>query len=374
MRPKRAALAFAVISLALAALAWQPVDRHWHAAHLLTSLANAPPASSTEALPSSDLVETDLVIPQEGRTLRARCYRLASANRGHGLVVAHGVHHKGIDERRLVPFARALAREGLVVLTPELRDLADYRITLSGADDIEASVLYLSQRRDWVDGPRVGVLGFSFAGGLSLVAASRPALRDRLAYVASLGGHHDLERVLRFFVSNEIPTPTGLEKRPAHEYGLVVFVYGNVEAFVPEPDQDTARNLLREWLKEDREAARAHAKGCTTAPCHELLGLLEEGNMQKLGSRALALIEAHPAQLAALSPKGKLATIEAPVYLLHGTADSVIPPGESDWAAQELGPHPHRLLVTPLIEHVEVSKPAPITEKLALVRFMAGIM
>jgi dienelactone hydrolase len=373
MRPKRAALAFAVITLALAALAWQPVDRHWHAAHLLTSLAYAPPASSIEALPS-DLVETDLVIPQEGGTLRARCYRLASAARGQGLVVAHGVHHKGIDERRLVPFARALAREGLVVLTPELRDLADYRITLSGADDIEASVLYLSQQRDWVGGHRVGVLGFSFAGGLSLVAASRPALRGRLAYVASLGGHHDIERVLRFFVSNEIPTPMGLEKRTAHEYGLVVFVYGNVQAFIPEPDQETARSLLREWLKEDREAARALAKGCTTAPCHGLLDLLEKGNVQELGSRALALIEAHPAQLAALSPKGKLHAIEAPVYLLHGTGDSVIPPSESDWAAQELGPHPHRLLVTPLIEHVEVSKPASFTEKLALVRFMAGIM
>jgi hypothetical protein len=37
-----------------------------------------------------------------------------------------------MNERRMVPFARELARAGLVVMTPEMTDLADYRITRQG--------------------------------------------------------------------------------------------------------------------------------------------------------------------------------------------------------------------------------------------------
>ena len=42
------------------------------------------------------------------------------------------------------------------------------------------------------------MMGISFAGGLSIVAAGRPALRDHVAVVLSLGGHGDLPRTLRY--------------------------------------------------------------------------------------------------------------------------------------------------------------------------------
>jgi hypothetical protein len=44
-------------------------------------------------------------------------------------------------------------------------------------------------------------MGISFAGGLSVVAAGRPALRDHVAYVFSFGGHGDMQRVLRYLCS-----------------------------------------------------------------------------------------------------------------------------------------------------------------------------
>src|ERR671926_127295 len=49
---------------------------------------------------------------------------------------------------RLVPFARELARAGLVVLTPALDDLADYRIDPRSVDELCDSVLYLGSRGD----------------------------------------------------------------------------------------------------------------------------------------------------------------------------------------------------------------------------------
>ena len=57
-------------------------------------------------------------------------------------------------------------------------------------------------------------MGISFAGGLSMVAAGRPAIRDRLAFVFSFGGHGDLPRVLRYLCTGLEPLEPG--DPPAH--------------------------------------------------------------------------------------------------------------------------------------------------------------
>ena len=331
-------------------------------------------ALSSKPSSAVPLVETDVVVPGRDGPIRARTYRRADLAQGPGLVVAHGVHYQGIDERRLVPFARELARAGRVVLTPELRDITDYRITQQGADIIADSVTWLSARRDLVSEPKVGLMGFSFAGGLALVAASRPELQGKLAYVTSVGGHDDLARVLHFLVSDEIETPRGLVHEKAHDYGLIVVVYGVVEHFVDEPDRDTIRDALRFWLHEDRPAAWARASACTTAACERIFMLTESMRLKELRPELERLIDERSADLAALSPRGRLGRIGVPVYLLHGSEDSVIPPSEAEWADKELEGTPHQALVSPLLEHVEVSKTAALGQELELVDFMSKML
>lgn len=369
MSRSRLFLAAALILLALTSVSWDPLSRRVRSAQMLSDLSHAPDQRSDEPL-----VETDLSLPHAKGVTRARIYRRADVSRGKGVVIAHGVHYAGIDEKRLVPFARTLARAGLVVMTPELRDLADYRITDRGVYEMQAAVRMLSARRDLVSDPHVGLLGFSFAGGLALVAAADPDTSLHLDGVMSIGGHHDLERVLRFFVNDEIETPSGSLPMKAHEYGLVVLLYGNVDAFVPAADRTVLADALRFWLKEDREAAKTRAKDCTTEPCTHLFGLVEQGQLGEIKSKVWTLIEAHRNELRALSPAGRLRSIGVPVSLLHGSADNVIPPTELAWGDRELEGRPHRAVVTPLIEHVEVSKTATLTDKLTLVDFMASLL
>ena len=76
----------------------------------------------------------------------------------------------------------------------------------------------------------------------------------------------------------------------------------------------------------------------------------------------------------ALSPAGRMARIPVPVYLLHGEGDSVIPPEETTWADAELGAHEHVALVSPLIEHVEISGQPTVSDQWALVRFMSRLL
>ena len=47
------------------------------------------------------------------------------------------------------------------------------------------------------------IRGISFSGGLSIVAAGRPALRDKVSYVMSFGGHGDLPRVMKYLASGK---------------------------------------------------------------------------------------------------------------------------------------------------------------------------
>jgi dienelactone hydrolase len=325
--------------------------------------------------PSAELakaVEEELSIPSAGGPIRARLYRPAKGGARRGLVVAHGVHYQGIDERRLMPFARALAQSGLVVLTPELVDLADYRLTTSSITRISASVSYLAARRDLIESGRVGLLGFSFAGGLSLVAAAEPAVRDKLEYVVSVGGHHSVDRVFRFLLTSRVETPSGTVKFKAHDYGLAVVMYGYLDEFLTEPELTPTRNAIRAWLHEDRAAARACAASLSGEGAR-LFHLLEEQKLAELSPKLSAIVSAHRAELAALSPAGKLGQIHAPVYLLHGSLDSVIPASEAEFAGLELGSHAHEVLVTPLIEHVEVSGAAGLGQKLSLLSFMAHL-
>lgn len=339
------------------------------AGELLTRLA-----APKDAAAGLVLAEKDLWL-RDAKPIRARLY-LPEGGHGHGIVVSHGVHFRGIDEPRLVSFARALARSGLVVLTPELDDLIDYRVSQRGIDVIGQSIRYLGARRDLVTEQKVGVIGFSFAGGLSLVAAAKPELADRIAFVTSVGGHHDLARVLEFLLSGVVATPTGPEHREPHEYGLVILTYEHLDHFVPGPDRAVMGDALRAWLQEDRPRARTLASLRTTAEGEHVFMLLETHQLGTLASELRHVIAEHGAELDALSPKDRLAHIRAPVYLLHGSADSVIPPSEAEWAARELevAHTPHLALVTPLIEHVEVDKTAGLEDKIELVHFMAQLM
>ena len=96
---------------------WAPAARYLRAAQFLTRLSQTAP-SPPDAV---HLVTEDVTIPGKNGPIRARLYFRADATPGRGIVVAHGVHYRGIDERRLVPFARALAESGLTVLRPTLK-------------------------------------------------------------------------------------------------------------------------------------------------------------------------------------------------------------------------------------------------------------
>ncbi len=326
---------------------------------------------------SHDVREEAMMFPTPRGEVRARIYAPAQHDgpalaHAPGLVLVHGVHDKGIDEPRLARFARAIASSGVLVMTPVIRELADYRVEATSLDTVEAAAHALSARTGHA---RVGLMGMSFGGGLALVAASRPSLADHVAFVVAVGAHDDLERVTRFFVTG---VTTGPDGAPAtvkpHDYGPMVLAYSHTRDLFPEADRVLAEEALGLWLREHPVDAREKAKLLPDAS-RARVELLFEGRFGELREELLHIIAARKHEMEDVSPSHHLAAVHAPVYLLHGAGDTVIPATETKWLARDTpAPYLREALVSRAIVHVDMDGKTPVYEQWQLVDFMARIL
>jgi pimeloyl-ACP methyl ester carboxylesterase len=366
-RATRLGLALAVA--AILAIAWRPARDHVRAASLLARFIDPESHRLLSDIGRHPITLRELASPGASR---ARLYVPERIARPPGLVLVHGVHYRGIDEPRLQRLARAIAEEGVAVLTPEIRALCEYRVDPGSIDAIGAAARTLARE---LGVPRVGVMGFSFAGGLSLIAASDPDAGAALSFVVAIGAHDDLGRVLRFFVDNESPRPDGttLHLR-AHPYGPAVLVSAHAADFCPAADAPLAAEVLRLWIHEDFGAARELARGLSPAGAAEMTPFFDR-DTAPLAPAIAAEIDRLAPSFAAVSPSAHLARLRVPVFLLHGASDRVIPASETEWLAHDTPASRLRaVLVTRAIEHVELEGQAPLADRLALVHFMAGVL
>jgi dienelactone hydrolase len=293
------------------------------------------------------------------------------------------VHAGGIDEPRLIQFARDVASMGRVVVAAELPDLKQYSITPRTTDMIEDAAMWLSASSGYAPDGRVGLMGISFAGGLAVVAAGRPALKDRVAFVMSFGGHGDLPRTLRYLCTGVQPDGG---RRPPHDYGVAIILLGVADRVVPSDQAQPLRDAILAFLhashvdmvdKAEGQVEFARAKSMAAAlpePARLLMAYVNERDVASLGPILAPHAEAlggDPALSADKSP-----TPSAPVYLLHGTDDNVIPAVESKLLADSLRARGTRVtqLATPLITHAEVDRSAATRAIWDLVSFWANLL
>src|SRR5256885_5256491 len=79
-----------------------------------------------------------------------------------------GIHSMGINEPRLTALAKDLAGSGVMVMTLALPDLMRYQLTVRSTDVIEDGVAWMAKQPDLAPHGRVGLIGISFAGGMSV--------------------------------------------------------------------------------------------------------------------------------------------------------------------------------------------------------------
>ena len=326
-------------------------------------------------------------IPTRLGDVPAQFYR-PSGTFSRGVLLVPGIHSLGIDEPRLTALARDLAGSGLMVMTMALPDLQRYQITPRSTDVIEDVVSWMVTRPDLAPDGRVGIVGISFAGGLSVVAAARPSIRDKVAFVLSFGGHADMPRVMRYLATGEEAHVPGVETLPPHDYGVAVILYGLADQGIVPPEQVAPlRKGVETFLYASQltlvdmndanatfEKARQYAK-TLPEPATTYMTYVNDRNTKKLGPALVPYLGALGADSPSLSADRAPAPA-APVFLLHGSEDTVIPPVESVLLAGYLrnkGADVH-LLVSDLITHAELDRAAAAGQTWKLVSFWANVL
>jgi len=397
-RRSKAAILVAGLLVVFGALALPYLD----ALSFIIRAADVPGAPATVAGWRATTVSREEVfaVPTRQGDVPARFYRPASGVR-RTILLMPGVHRDGIDESRLVGLAEDLAGTGFGVLTIAAPDLQKFKITPQVTDVIEDAVRWASAQPHYAPDGKVGLLGISFSGGLSVVAAGRESIRERVAFVLSFGGHGDLARVMHYLCSGEVlgdldrakissavVGATHVGVHPPHDYGVAVVLLSLADRVVP-ADQVAALSrgidgfLLASSLAMTDPAGalrvfddmKAYAQGLPE-PSRTLMTYVNDRAVDKLGPILLPIADGlrdYPG-MAALSAERAPPPL-APVLLLHGVDDNVIPSVETVLLAEHLeGKADVTGLLSGLITHAEVNRTPSLTEVWRLMRFWRGIM
>ena len=332
--------------------------------------------------------ESPHTVPTRQGEVPAQFYRPSTVARKRTLLLVPGIHSMGINEPRLTALAHDLAAGGYLVMTLALPDLQNYRITVKSPDVLEDAVTWMAQRPDLAPDGKVGMIGVSVAGGLSTAAAGRPSIRDKVAFVLSFGGHGDMPRVMRYLATGEeLPAP-GAVTHPPHDYGVAVILYILADRGVVPPEQAAAlRDGVRTFLlasqltlvnKDQANATFAKAREMAKAlpePSQTYMNYVNDRAVKKLGPVLVPFLQQLGADDPALSPQRATPPI-APVFLLHGDEDTVIPPAESvilGEALQSKGATV-RVLLSHIITHAELDRSGDTLEAWKLISFWADLL
>ena len=340
------------------------------------------------------VTEREVTIPTRRGPMRGRLYEPAGSHTRAALLTS-GLHASGIDEPRLVRLARQVAASHLAVITPDIPELSRFEIAPAITDAIEDAGEWLAGEPTLATDHKAALMGISFSGGLSIIAAGRPSLANKIAYVFSLGGHDDLPRVLRYLCTGHEPSPIpdvqlGTARNseiilPPHDYGVAVILLALADRVVPASQAARLREGVRQYLWAsaldggvDKAAApqafedvRKYARSLPE-PSATLMRYVLARDVVHLGARLLPLIGSAAPDGLSVSKSPKPAV---PVFLLHGLEDNVIPAVESEYLASDLRGHaPVRLLLSGLISHADADQPIHVSDVVQLAGFWGDLL
>ena len=369
----KVAIAALVVTSLVVVLAWPYV----HTAAFLLDVAGVE-GGIRRWIPVTRFTVTwsDHAVPTRFGPIDVRLYEPAPA-RAPAVLVVPGVHGGGVDSPRIVTLCGRLAASGYRVACAPMPELRQYRITSRSTDMIEDATAWLVDS-EFATAGRATLVGVSFAGGLALVAAGRESIRDRLNAVVSIGGHGSLARTLAFLTTGVLPD--GSYRQP-HDYPLAVVALSVVTDLVPADQVEPLRTIVRGFLDASLDGRAGTPESAAMLreleiraetlpePAHAVAAAVLGRDVATLG-RTLAPYMGPFGEDPALSPELSPRPT-APVFLLHGTDDNVIPSTETPLTAQDLEAHGTevRRLLTPLLTHAHLITRAPPADLWALVDF-----
>jgi hypothetical protein len=203
------------------------------------------------------------------------------------ILIVHGVNPTGKNSLDLVRISEGLAQSGFEVFVPDFAEMRKLHLTPGESDNIKEAFQFI--------GRDAGMACFSYGCGPAIAAAADPGIRDHVRFVLAFGGYFDIREALEFLVTG------------------------------PEPPVA--------WAKSDYLAANTDL-GATADERRQVVSLFASATPEEFRTRFHNLPASIQTRLQAISPANYLPQMRAPLILVHGLEDPVIPSQQSVEFAQ----------------------------------------
>ena len=356
MRSRRSRLLVCAVLVAVGLLALGPRMR---VAYLTTLLLLELPTPETDGPIARRLPDPQIervTFEGAGRAMIADVYRPASGSRrSHrpGIVLNHGVAAGGMNDLRLTNFADALARAGYVALVPEFINLKEFRVRPSDVGEMVSSYEYLERLPD-VNPDRVGFFGFSYAGGIAMLAANDPRISERVRFCFLLGSYYDLRSIVTYATTGYyLEDGEWVYMKPRHT-GKWAVLRNSLRLVGDDTDRRLLSRIANSKLEDDTcdVSASADSLGEEGALLYELMMNGDPdaaaGIIDRLSPGILGYFDE-------LSMPGNMENVTARLIIVHGRDDNLMPYTESILLAENAPPKAiAELRILESIQHVDL--------------------
>ena len=283
----------------------------------------------------------DLLIPDTRRTGEGYEYQVYHPSRKviRTVILVNGMTIGGMQDPRLINFARSCADSGLRVVVPDLPGLSRFLVESGDLRRLErVAQIFVKDSQE-----KIGLIGFSTGGSYSLLLAGRPILRNKIGPVVLFSPIYDVRDVAERLHTTVNPPPRTEKEWDQFYWAQYVIAFRNRHRLhLSRAVQEALGILLADYAEYSLGVKRVfYEQRIAALDLMKRTDLLSEGKTLDL-----------------LSARGKLAGVQSPVFILHDASDLVVPPDHSRRMYSELsqrGPgFRQEVLVTPWLSHVEM--------------------
>ena len=265
-----------------------------------------------------------------------------------------GADTAGKDDPRLVAFATTLARARFNVLVPDLPSLRSLRVNSGNIGEVADLFSWLSRQPALTPKGRAGIFAFSYGAGPVILAAMKPALRQRVRFIMTVGAYYDLRQVLTFFTTGWFRAKGTWRHRTPNAFGKWVFVLSNADRLPDPSDRRILKAMARRKLR--NMTAGVENLAAELSPSGRAVYDFIVNKNRALAPRLMAALpESIDGEIRALNLANKdLHRLRAHLILVHGYDDDIIPYTQSIELAHAVSPGQASLFLAKGLAHVEL--------------------